>query len=429
MPQSLFQSQLFRNDIAKQFDTETLRDAIRPKLPDERPLPPRIPAGYEATASARDRRRHILEEQQIELNALAGADPMMPPKTLTGNIENFAGVAQVPVGVVGPLRINGLYAQGDFYVPLATTEGAMVASYQRGAHVMNLAGGPSVMCISSAVSRAPCFIFDKLYEATLFLDWIYDQADELAECVKRSTAHGRLIDIVTTLNSSQVYLTFEYDTGDAAGQNMVTLATEAACEYIVSNSPIPVKTWYLEANLSGDKKASMLSFMGVRGKKVTAEISIPPRLIRRYLHTTPEAMAHYCHTSWLGGIQSGGIGIQGHVANALAGIFIACGQDVACVSEAAVGITEMLVSDAGNLKVNISLPNLTVGTVGGGTHLPTARECLQMLGCFGSGKARKFAEVCTATALAGEVSIIAALAAGHFGKAHARFRHKPGNCE
>jgi hydroxymethylglutaryl-CoA reductase (NADPH) len=135
-------------------------------------------------------------------------------------------------------------------------------------------------------------------------------------------------------------------------------------------------------------------------------------------------MAHYWQVSILGGIQSGSIGAQGHFANALAALFIACGQDAACVSEASVGLTRMEVNDEGDLYVSASLPGLIVGTVGGGTHLPTARECLEMLGCYGDGNGRKFAEICAATALAGEISIIGALAAGEFGKAHENYGRK-----
>jgi hydroxymethylglutaryl-CoA reductase (NADPH) len=144
----------------------------------------------------------------------------------------------------------------------------------------------------------------------------------------------------------------------------------------------------------------------------------------RFLHSSPEAMEEYCRVSTIGGVQSGSIGVQGHYANALAALFLCCGQDVACLAEASVGITTMQVNREGNLYVSVSLPNLTVGTVGGGTYLPGARDCLRMLGCEGSGRARKFAEICAATVLAGEVSIIAALASGDFAKAHATFRHK-----
>jgi hydroxymethylglutaryl-CoA reductase (NADPH) len=307
---------------------------------------------------------------------------------------------------------------------MATTEGSLVASYNRGAHVISLSGGASVMCLTESVSRAPCFIFNNLVEAGLFLSWALTKMDYFAKVAKTTTHHGQLVDIKTTLNGPTCYLTFEYTTGDASGQNMVTIATEAICKIIMAESPVKPRTWYLEGNLSGDKKASMLSFLGVRGKKVVAEAFLSKKIVEKFLHTSPQNIEKFYRASTLGGIQSGVIGMQGHFANALTALFIACGQDVACVSEASIGITDMYVTEAEELHVSVSLPSLTVGTIGGGTHLPTARECLNMMDCYGKGKAQKFAEICTATALAGEISIIASFAAGDFGQAHATYRHK-----
>jgi hydroxymethylglutaryl-CoA reductase (NADPH) len=173
--------------------------------------------------------------------------------------------------------------------------------------------------------------------------------------------------------------------------------------------------------LSGDKKASAQSFLGVRGKKVSAEVRLPRKIVERHLHTTPEKMVDYWRMSALGGVMSGTIGVQGHYANGLAALFIACGQDAACVSEAAVGVTRFEVEGAGDsLYAAVTLPNLIVGTVGGGTGLPSQRACLEMLGLAGANHARALAEVCAGLALAGELSIIAALSAHEFTRAHAR---------
>lgn len=423
MPQTLLRSSKIFNTIRKFTSPDTFKEYLSPKLPAEEKLPKRIPAGNDFTTPGLRRRQEHLLDQGMELQALAGERKSYPAEKLKGNIENLIGFSQVPVGVIGPLRINGLYARDDFFIPLATTEGAMVASYNRGAYVISQSGGASAICLTESVSRAPCFLFRNLIEAGLFLHWIFEQYDSFQETVNETTGHGRLIDLKTTVNSSTVHLLFEYTTGDAAGQNMVTVATEAICNRILTESPVTPQTWFLEGNLSGDKKASMHSFLGARGKKVVAEAVIPEKIVSKFLNSTPKAMARYSKTSTLGGIQSGAIGVQGHFANGLAGLFIACGQDVACVSEAAIGITEMEVTDNNELHVSVSLPNLTVGTVGGGTHLPTARECLQMMDCYGKDKARKFAEICAVTAMAGEISIIGALAAGEFGQAHATYRH------
>lgn len=427
MPQALGRSSEIYEKIRESMSLEAFEQRLKKIMPADKALPKRIPAGSNFAASGLQQRQKFLNDQGIKLQALSGQEPALDPERLKGNIENLIGFSQVPVGTIGPLRINGLHAHDDFFVPMATTEGAMVASYNRGAYVISQAGGASAMCLTESVSRAPCFLFNNLTETGLFLSWIYGQYDSFHDCIKVATSHGRLIDMKTTVNGSAVYLIFDYTTGDAAGQNMVTVATEAICQKIIAETPVMPHTWYLEGNLSGDKKASMLSFLGARGKKVVAEAFLPEKLIRKFLNSSPAAMAKYCKMSTLGGIQSGGIGVQGHFANALAALFIACGQDAACVSEAAVGITDMEVTADNELHVSVSLPNLTVGTVGGGTHLPTARECLEMMDCYGEGKARKFAEICAVTAMAGEISIIAALAAGDFGRAHATYRHKGGD--
>ena len=404
---------------------EELAERLKPRAPRDNPLPPHLPAGIDYSDEAVERRRQLLSQQSLQTGQLAGRESEISPSELVGSIEHFIGFARIPVGVVGPLRINGSNAHGDFYVPLATTEGALVASYNRGVHVISQAGGAAALCLTEAVSRAPCFVFRNLAEAGLFASWIVPRYDSLQAIVAGTSRYCQLVDLKTTLNGKEVYLSFEFTTEDAAGQNMVTIATEAICNALLKDAPTQPRHWYLEGNMSGDKKATMQAFLYTRGKDVVTEVALPARLVRRYLHTSPRDMVRYWEISTLGGIQSGSIGVQGHYANALAALFMACGQDVACVAEASVGVTRMDITEAGELYVSVKLPNLIVGTVGGGTYLPTARECLEMIGCYGAGKAQKFAEICAATALAGEVSIIAALASGEFGKAHAQYGRKP----
>lgn len=426
MAQSLFSGRRISERILQAATPNDIADRLAPRSPREHPLPARLPAGNDFTDTGLAAHCSFLEtEYGINTTPLSGLVGIPRLEQLRGNVENLVGFAHVPIGVIGPLRINGLNAHGDFIVPLATTEGAMVASYHRGAYVLSQAGGASAICLTESVARAPGFAFDTLTEAIGFMDWVVRNADSFADAVAEATSHGHLIDIKLSSCGPLVYLIFEYETGDAAGQNMVTAATDKVCRLILEQTPFKPAHWYVEANLSGDKKASMLSFLGARGKKVVASARIPARLAQRFLHTSPADMAEYCRVSMLGGVQSGTIGVQGHYANALAAIFLACGQDVACVAEASVGVTQMTVDAEGALCVSVTMPNLVVGTVGGGTHLPTAQACLKMLGCAGTGRARAFAEICAATALAGEISIIAALAAGDFAEAHAHYRHRP----
>lgn len=343
------------------------------------------------------------------------------------NIENYVGALRVPVGAVGPLRINGLFANGDFYVPLATTEAALVASYGRGARLISAAGGCAAGVIAEGVHRAPGFAFANISEAGLFVLWVMQSEDALREAAEATTRHGKLVDISPHIEGDHVYLICTYTTGDAAGQNMVTIATQALCRHIEAHCPVKPAYWFVETNLSGDKKASAISFTGVRGRKVSAEITLPADLVEQALHTTTRRMHDYWRMSALGGVMSGSIGIQGHYANGLAALYLATGQDVACVAESAVGVTRFELRENDALYASVTLPNIIVGTVGGGTGLPTQSAGLNILGLKGEGKARALAEVCAALCLAGELSIIGALAAGHFARAHANLARRDGD--
>jgi hydroxymethylglutaryl-CoA reductase (NADPH) len=397
---------------------------LRPRLPETAPLPPGIPAERSYSDKAVAARRSFLNEQGLAVDQLAGRGKEISATELKGNIESFIGFAKIPVGVIGPLRINGSNAHGDFYVPLATTEGALVASYNRGAKIVSQAGGVTALCLTEAVHRSPCFIFDNLIEAGHFLAWVLPRFATFQEIVSQTSRYCRIEDLKTAILGKEIYLIFEFTTGDAAGQNMVTLATEAICRDLLEKAPVKPRHFFLEANLSGDKKASMLAFTFARGKKVVAEATIPRDLLWKHLRAEPADLVRYWQVAIMGGIQSGSIGVHGHYANALAALFIACGQDVACVSEAATGLTRLDLTSAGGLYLSVSLPNLIVGTIGGGTALPTAKECLQMMDCYGEGRARKFAEICAATVLAGELSLIGAITAGEYGQAHALYGRK-----
>jgi len=280
------------------------------------------------------------------------------------------------------------------------------------------------VCLTEGVQRSPLFRFTDLSDLGSFIIWTLQQEAKIREIVGTVSRHAQLDDMATNIEGNQLIITFTYYTGDASGQNMVTICTDAICKWLVENAPVKPISWFIEGNFSGDKKATAMSFMNVRGKKVTAEIEIPKEIVAGVLKTTPEKMAEYWQASTVGSIQTGSIGAQGHYANGLAALFIATGQDAACVSEAAVGITRMETNAAGNLYAAVTLPNLIVGTVGGGTGLPTQRECLEIMGCYGAGNARKFAEVCAALVLAGELSIAAALSIGHFTSAHANLGRK-----
>jgi len=401
----------------QQADIEAL--ATRLRATDAQPAA-RVPGVTRISIDILDKRWSLLRVDAATRAALTDAEMLSHMEAYQHNIENLIGTVKVPVGLAGPLRVNGLFAQGDFYLPLATTEAAVVVSYCRGCVAISAAGGCAAMVVSEGVSRAPGYAFHSLEEAGRFVVWALSQQEVFRQVAESTTHHGRLLDVKFLVEGNHIYLTFEFTTGDAAGQNMVTIATQAICDYIAEHTPVQPQYSFVEANLSGDKKASALSFLSVRGKKVVAEVRLGPEVVKRLLHSTPEMMVNYWRMSALGGVMSGTIGVHGHYANGLAALFIACGQDAACVAESAVGVTRFELSEGGSLYASVTLPNLIVGTVGGGTSLPSQKACLQILGLAGQEHAEAFAEVCAGLALAGELSIIAALSSHEFTRAHSR---------
>lgn len=338
--------------------------------------------------------------------------------TFRNNIESYIGTINVPVGITGPLRIRGGKGAREYRVPLATTEAALVASYNRGARLLTAAGGCNARVVAEGVSRTPVFAFSDLVQAQEFSRFVEANAGLLSDAVSSVTKHGKLLSTSCLIEGNHVYVDLQFTTGDASGQNMVTFAADAICKAILEKSPVRPRYWFLEANLSGDKKATARSLARVRGKRVVADVILPAALVEQALHTTPRRMVEYWCGGALGGVMSGTTGVQGHFANGLAALFLACGQDVACVAEAATGVTRMETTETGDLYVSVTLPNIIVGTVGGGTGLPSAKACLDILGLSGSGNAALFAEVCGGLVLAGEISIIAAFCSGDFAAAH-----------
>ena len=337
------------------------------------------------------------------------------------NVENFIGTVKVPLGIAGPLRVRGQHAQGDFWVPLATSEAALVASFNRGMSVITAAGGACALITDEGVGRAPAFVFEDLQGASRFAAWIRESFEGIRRSAEATTRFGKLAECRITIEGNRVYLLMQYRTGDAAGQNMVTIATDAAVKWIIDHAPVRPRRSYVEANYSSDKKASAQSLQHVRGKRVVAEVVLPRELVEERLHTTPAEVEAFARVGTMGAVLSGTVGAHAHFANGLAALFIACGQDAACVAEAAIGTSRFELTADGGLRVTVTLPNLIVGTVGGGTQLPSQRACLDLLHLAGAGHAHAFAELAACVCLAGEISLVAAVAAGDFVSAHMRY--------
>lgn len=330
------------------------------------------------------------------------------PHTTKGNVENFTGVAQIPIGMAGPLLVHGEHAKGEFLIPLATTEGTLVASYNRGIKALNLSGGVTVSVVGDYMQRAPVFIFENARQGRIFADWIKENFETIKEEADATTSVGKLVYIDHYLSNQFVYLRFNYRTGDAAGQNMVGRATFAACSWILENYE-GIKRFYLESNFATDKKASMVNVMRTRGKRVTAECVVKRDVLLQHMRVDPESLHYHGKVATLGAFLSGANNNGAHSPNAITAMFIATGQDVANVSESSAGILYSEITPDGDLYTSLTIPSLIVATYGGGTGLGTQRECLEFMGCYGRDKVYKFAEIVAGVALAGELSLGAAI--------------------
>ena len=360
----------------------------------------------------------ILNKQDKYPKYISGQTPIDHSQSLKGNIENFIGFAQVPIGLAGPLLLDGTAGRSEHWIPMATTEGALVASYNRGIKAGSLSGGFTSRTIANNVQRSPYFEFDRLTDAIDFAHWIKSMESLISAGVSQVSRFAKLTTMEVMHEGNGVHVTFSFETGAAAGQNMVTLVTDQVLRQVLEEAPCKPTLFYIEGNMSGDKKANLRSLSTVRGRKVISEVVISEAIIKEVLKSSAEKIAKFWRTGTLSAVQAGAVGNHGHIANALTAIFIACGQDVACISEAAVGIVRVEAKSNGDLYASLTLPGLIVGTVGGGTTLPTQKESLELMDCSAPEDVGKFAEVCCAVALAGELSIGAAIAEGHFASAH-----------
>ena len=385
-------------------------------------LVPRFGGQGYADADLAARRRWVEERTGTRLDHVGRHS--VSGEEMRGNVENPIGAAQVPLGVAGPLAIQGDHARGVFYVPLALTEGAVVRSYERGMIALTRAGGAVARLYADENRVAPVFRFDGVAEAREFCRRLEELLPEVRAAAEATTRHGRLLRLEPRPLGRAVMVNFCYSTGDAHGMNMIVKATESACELLVARGVAGRYTIF--SGMDSEKRASGALLAGGKGKRVVAGARLPARLVRAYLHTTPAELHEVWEATLLGHLQAGAIGYNGQYANGLAALFIACGQDVANVANSAVGITHAEVTPEGDLYASVTLPSLTVATVGGGTGGGTARECLEMLGCAGPGGAPKLAEIVAATLLAGELSMGAALASGEFVLAHETYgRNRP----
>jgi len=368
----------------------------------------------------------IIERRQRYLEAFSGHtlehvnQYSFDPHVTQGNIESFIGVAQVPIGLAGPLRIRGEHADGEFLIPMATAEGTLVASYNRGMKVLNESGGAICTVVEDCMQRAPVFIFESAREARDFKLWLDDHISDIAVAAEATTSIGKLLYIDTYLAAKFAFLRFNFSTGDAAGQNMVGRATFAACSWILEQVDT-VRRFYLESNFATDKKASQVNIMRTRGKRVVAEVTIPRRVLTSIMRVEPESLFYHSGVanvgSFLAGVNNNGL----HSPNGITAMFIATGQDVANVAESSAGVVYVDLLPDQSLYLSITIPSLIVATYGGGTSLATQRECLELLDCYGRGKVHKLAEIIAGVVLAGEISLASAISSLDWVSSHEQY--------
>lgn len=339
------------------------------------------------------------------------------PAVTRGNVENFIGTVQVPLGLAGPLQIRGEHAKGDFYVPLATTEGTLVASYSRGMRAISESGGVKTTVVKHSMQRAPVFLFEDALQARDFGDWLKNHIDGIRQVAESTTSSGKLVEIEQYPVANMLYTRFCYTTGDAAGQNMTGKATFVACEWLKKNHPLKPE-YILSGAIDTDKKHSTMNLIQTRGKRVIAEFTLKKEVAHELLRVDPKTLYRYRQIAAVGAIQSGSAYSGAHSANGIAALFIATGQDAANVAESHAGITYGELLDNGDYYWSVTLPAVICATYGGGTGLPSQRECLEILGCYGAGKADKFAEIVAAVVLAGDVSLTSAVLAGDWVSSH-----------
>ncbi|MDX1733085.1 MAG: hydroxymethylglutaryl-CoA reductase [Halioglobus sp.] len=355
----------------------------------------------------------IVQERQAFIEQNTGATLQhtrqfsFDPEDMSGNIENLFGVAQIPIGLAGPLLVNGEHAQGEFYVPMATIEGTMLASYNRGMRVIRESGGVTTTVSGDAMQRAPVFVFPSAREARDFCLWLADNFERIKAQAESTTSVGKLNEIEQYHAHNMVFTRFDYSTGDAAGQNMTSRATFVACEWIREQFE-PLSHYMLSGNFDTEKKTSAVNMLKGRGRRVTAELTIPRQVMMENLRITPEQMHYGQGISNLSAFISHSSNNAAHPANGLAALYLATGQDIANIGESNQCSTYNKVTRDGDWYFSITFPALIMATYGGGTSLPTQRECLEIMGCYGKDKVYKLVEIAAALAVAGELSLSAA---------------------
>ncbi|KAF9977396.1 3-hydroxy-3-methylglutaryl-coenzyme A (HMG-CoA) reductase isozyme [Actinomortierella ambigua] len=337
--------------------------------------------------------------------------------------ENVIGYLPLPVGVAGPFNVDG----ESLYLPMATTEGCLVASTSRGCKAINAGGGATTVLLADGMTRGPCVEFPGVESAGRCKRWLEGEGLEVMQAAFNSTTRfGRLRKLKVAVAGRLVYIRFSTTTGDAMGMNMISKGCEKALEVLGEHFP-EMSIVSLSGNYCTDKKPAAINWIEGRGKSVVAEAVIPGKVVESVLKTTVRALVELnLNKNLIGSAMAGSIGgFNAHAANILTAIYLATGQDPAQNVESSNCITLMkAVNNDQDLFISCTMPSIEVGTLGGGTALPPQASMLDMLGVRGShpttpgANAQRLARIICAGVMAGELSLCAALAAGHLVKSH-----------
>ncbi len=360
-----------------------------------------------------ERADFLRKTEKIQIDAIEKAFTDDETKV---HCENLIGAVTIPVGAAGPLRIQGEYCSGDYFLPLATTEGALVASVNRGCKAIMVSGQVTVFADKVGATRGPVFYTPSLSKRKAFSKWIYENESLIKQEAEATSQHLIYRKIMIRSVSAYTYLRIYYDTDDAMGMNMATIATQKVADLIEKHTKASCIA--VAGNFDIDKKPAWLNFIENRGFTVSAEVVLNENAIHNVLKTTAKKL----HEVWLakcmfGSAMSGSLGFNAHYANISAALFAATGQDLAHVVEASMGITSVLIQEDGSVYFSIYMPAVMVGTVGGGTNLKTQNEALKILGIK---KSAELAEILGGAVLAGELSLLSSIAEGSLAGSHAR---------
>lgn len=344
----------------------------------------------------------------------------------SAKIENCVGSVQVPVGIAGPLHVKGPEGiDADLYAPLATCESTLVASCSRGCKLFNSSGGVQFKLLRDIMTRAPVFWFSSVEDAASFYDLLPGLFSEFRDAAQSTSKHVRLVKMDPQIVGRTVHVIFEYYSGNAAGQNMVTFATQKACDHFAASKSalvVNLQNITVEGQLSSDKKLSWGNILHSRGVAVMAWGVVTREACQKILGTSTWDLYQFINNSKEAATRNGQLGYSINQANVVAAMFIACGQDAASVAESAWShLAVEFDRETEELGISTYFPSLPVGTVGGGTTLDTQREALELLGCTGPGSKGRLAGLIASFALALDISTVAAITTNTFAASHYKF--------